>query len=377
MERFDDIRPYRDNEIADAMKRISASQHFPAVCGYVYPDRDINDVRDEICGYSAVRQFQYSVMKAFNEQVIKRSIGSFSFSGVENIPRDKACLYVSNHRDIVLDACLMQYILYLNDIPTTEITFGANLMNGDFVVDIGKSNKMFRVERGGTPKEFYQNSLRLSEYLHHTICENGESIWIAQRNGRTKDGIDRTNPAIIRMFVMCSEKTPAQALAGLSIVPVSVSYQWEPCDFLKAYEVYMTERDGAYVKKKGEDLNSILTGIMQQKGDFHMHFGAPLTYQRLQPLVGLPLNRFSKEVSQILDKEINGNYRPMTSNYIAADILESASNFRGHYTETEREAFLKRMDGLGIFDVEMPERLRQIYLGIYANPVKNRGLSIP
>ena len=176
---------------------------------------------------------------------------------------------------------------------------------------------------------------------------------------------------------MCSEKTPAQALADLSIVPVSVSYQWEPCDFLKAYEVYMTERDGAYVKKNGEDLNSILTGIMQQKGDFHMHFGAPLTYQRLQPLAGLPLNRFSKEVSQMLDKEINGNYRPMTSNYIAADILESASNFRGHYTETEREAFLKRMDGLSIFSVEIPERLRQIYLGIYANPIKNRGLSIP
>ena len=177
-------------------------------------------------------------------------------------------MYLSNHRDIMLDASLLQNALLMNGFDTTEITFGANLMQGQLVIDIGKSNKMFRVERpGGSIREFYKASMHLSEYIRHTIVEKKQSVWIAQRNGRTKDGKDRTDQGIINMFRMSSEGK-STSLSQLNLLPVSVSYEWEPCDILKTLELY-AKRQGPYLKKPGEDLNSILTGILQPKGRVH------------------------------------------------------------------------------------------------------------
>ena len=370
MNDFEEMRPYCDAEIPAAMERIVSSEFFPLVAGYVYPGQSIERVKEHMRALTTVRDFQLTVMKAVNEQVIARSIDAFTYSGLENVPRGVPCLFVSNHRDIVLDACLMQYILYLNGFPTTEITFGANLMSSSLIVDIGKSNKMFRVERAGSgnPRKFFEESVRLSAYLRHTITQKKESIWIAQRNGRTKDGIDRTNPGIIKMFGMSSRRPKIDALAELNIVPVSVSYEWEPCDILKTIELYQTD-NGRYIKKPGEDLTSILTGITEKKGAFHLHFGKRLTAESLAHLEHFALNDFNKEVAALIDREICGNYHLMPSNYIAYDLIYGNNEYAAFYTPAQKDAFMQRMERFADYDNLDAARLTEIFLGIYANPV--------
>ena len=200
-------------------------------------------------------------MHRFNREVMRRSTTHFSCDGLEHLQPGTPYLFVSNHRDIVLDASLLQNALVDAGHDTCEITFGANLMTHPTVVDIGKSNKMFRVERSGNKRQFYQSELHLSRYIRHAVVERGSSIWIAQRNGRTKDGLDRTEPALIKMFAMSGEGNKLASLAQLNIVPVAVSYEYESCDLLKAREMARTALK-PYVKSPGEDLNSILTGIV-------------------------------------------------------------------------------------------------------------------
>ena len=231
---FDDIRPYTDEEIPAAMQRIVKSNFFGLLCTYVYPDRNPADIRQMMLSFRTIRDFQLEVMRCVNEQVIARSITNFTYSGVQQLDPAKQYLFVSNHRDIMLDACLLQYILYMNGRETTEITFGANLMSSPLVTDIGKSNKMFRVERGGTMRDFYLSSRHLSDYIRYVLTQKGQSLWIAQRNGRTKDGLDQTDQGLIKMFCLSHPSDKIRALSELNIVPVCVSYEWEPCDVLKA-----------------------------------------------------------------------------------------------------------------------------------------------
>jgi glycerol-3-phosphate O-acyltransferase len=258
--KFDDIRPYYEEEIPAAMQRIANSSSFPLLASYVCPGESIEQVRQRIASYTNVHDFQTETMRMVNERVIAESISEFSCDGIEHLSPEESYLYVSNHRDIMLDSSLMQYYLVTQGFDTTEITFGANLMVSQLVIDIGKSNKMFKVERpGGNIKDFYRSSLHLSEYIRHVIKEKHQSVWIAQRNGRTKDGMDATDQGIVKMFCMSEPKDKIKALGDLHIVPVSISYEWESCDILKALELYQS-RSQPYVKKPGEDLNSILTG---------------------------------------------------------------------------------------------------------------------
>ena len=201
--KFDDIRPYYDEEIPAAMQRIASSTSFPLLASYVYPEESVEKVRQRIVGYTNIHDFQTETMRRVNEQVIARSITEFTCDGISRLSPHDSYLYVSNHRDIMLDSSLLQYFLVTQGFDTTEITFGANLMQGQLVIDIGKSNKMFKVERpGGGFKDFYRSSLHLSEYIRHAILEKHQSVWIAQRNGRTKNGIDVTDQGIIKMFCM-------------------------------------------------------------------------------------------------------------------------------------------------------------------------------
>ena len=268
-EEFDDIRPYRDEEIPAAMSRIADSPAMPLLASYVCPDLSLDDVKNLIRSFKTVKDFQYGIMHKVNEQIIHNSITEFTFEGSDKLQKNTPYLFVSNHRDIMLDASLLQNALVDSGFETTQITFGANLMMNPLVVDIGKSNKMFRVERpGGSIKDFYKSSLHLSNYMRHVIKEEHESIWIAQRNGRTKDGNDQTDQGIIKMFCMSKPENKIGALSELNIVPVAVSYEWESCDILKALELYASQ-NVKYIKKPGEDLNSILTGILKPKGRVH------------------------------------------------------------------------------------------------------------
>ena len=388
---FDDIRPFYDSEIPAAMQRIADSEHFPLLAQYVYPGQNIDSVRQLMRQFTNIRDFQLEVMRCVTEQVIARSITSFSYNGLERLNPSQRYLFVSNHRDIMLDACLLQYALYKEGHETSEITFGANLMSTPLVIDIGKSNKMFRVERGGTPREFYKSSLHLSEYIRYCINEKHQSVWIAQRNGRTKDGDDRTDQGIIKMFCMSLPKDPVLALADLHIVPVSISYEWESCDLLKARELFLT-RKSPYVKSSGEDLNSILTGIMQPKGAVHIEFCPLITAADLAALdkdqhpslVTVPSGSpevpksdsdFHRSVAHLIDQRILSAYRLAPNNYIALDILRGTTEHASHYTADQRAVFeqhIAKLRGMDISDASAYDEMRDIMLRIYANPIINK-----
>jgi 1-acyl-sn-glycerol-3-phosphate acyltransferase len=372
--KFDDIRPYHEDEIPAAMQRIADSEFFPFLASYVYPHQDVEKVRAMIRGFQTVADFQLEVMRCVSEQVIARSISEFSYNGTEHIQHDRPCLFVSNHRDIMLDSCLLQYILYKNGFDTTEITFGANLMCNPLVIDIGKSNKMFKVERSGNIKDFYYSSLHLSEYIRHVITEKKTSVWIAQRNGRTKDGNDATDQGIVKMFCMSKNEDKIKALDELNIVPVSVSYEWESCDILKTLELYES-RSAKYIKKPGEDLNSILTGIFQPKGRVHIEICKPIGHDELAQLDGCTHNEYHKTVAAMISQRIIDAYRLTPNNYIAHDIRYGQHAFTDRYTPAQKEAFTARMAVLKKYDQCDMDILTDIFLGIYANPLKNKILT--
>ena len=370
--KFDDIRPYYEDEIPAAMKRIAASSSFPLLSSYVYPDEAVKDVRERVAGFKTVREFQQETMSLMNKRVIDLTISDFSCTGLERLSKDKSYLYVSNHRDIVLDSSLLQYFLNANGYDTTEITFGANLMMNQLVVDIGKSNKMFKVERpGGNIKEFYKGSKHLSEYIRYVIKEKKQSVWIAQRNGRTKDGNDSTDQGIIKMFCLSEPEDKIKALADLHIVPVSISYEWESCDILKALELYESQYT-KYTKKPGEDLNSILTGIIQYKGQVHIEICQPISKAELSSLDSLTKNEYHKAVASLIDRRIHTAYRLYPNNYIAHDIRYGNTRYQDMYTAEQRLAFEHHLSKLDKYDTCDMEQLRDIFLGIYSNPVDNK-----
>ena len=366
--RFDDIRPYRDDEIPAAMQRIVNDQYFPAVARYVYPDNTVDEVKSILLGCHTIYEFQSTVMKQVNEQVIGRTTDGLTYGGIERLDPSKSYLFISNHRDIVLDSCMLMYILHQNGHRIGEITFGSNLMRGQMVIDIGKSNKMFKVERGGSPRQMYVNSIHLSDYIRYALVEKKESIWIAQRNGRTKDGLDRTDQGLIKMLGLSGGKDRIKALADMNIVPVSVSYEWESCDILKALELYASRDGKPYVKKPGEDLNSILTGITQPKGRVHIEICEQLTADDLRAIPADYVDaQFRHSVAEIMDKRICGGYRLYPNAYIAHDIRSGSRLYADYYTQEQYNAFISRLAELEKYGSDPV--LKDIFLGIYANPV--------
>ena len=370
-QKFDDIRPYYDDEIPAAMKRIAASDTFPLLASYAFPDRKVEEVRAMVEGLRTVDEFQTKVMWFVNEQIVKRSMTSYTVSGIEALDPSGQYLFVANHRDIMLDASVLQNILHAHGFETSEITFGANLMCTPLVIDIGRSNKMFRVERGGNMKEFYQSSVHLSEYIRHVITEKHQSVWIAQRNGRTKDGNDATDQGIVKMFGISKRDDKIKALSELHIVPLSISYEWETCDYMKALELYQSRYE-KYVKKQGEDLSSILSGITSFKGNVHLSFCPMITEDDLRQFDSLTSIEYNREVARLMDERIFSGYKLTPNNFIAHDIRFGKHEFLGaKYSEEQKERFVFHMSKLDKYDVEEPEILRDIFLGIYSNPVDN------
>lgn len=367
---FDDIRPYTDDEIPGAMRRIAESNALPLLASYVCPDKSLDEVKQMILSFKTISDFQHGVMYSVNQQIIRKSTTEFTFSGAEQLQPQTPYLFVSNHRDIMLDASLLQNALVDAGLETTQITFGANLMMDPLVVDIGKSNKMFRVERpGGSIKDFYRSSMHLSRYIRHAITQEHESVWIAQRNGRTKDGVDQTDQGIVKMFCMSHGDNKIAALADLNIVPVAVSYEWESCDVLKALELYQSQ-SGKYIKKPGEDLNSILTGILQPKGRVHFQACPPIRREELLQFNDSTNNEYHKQVARLIDQRILKAYRLWPNNYIAHDMRYGQQRYAAHYTETEKQAFEQHLTTLDRYEYDSLA-LKDILLGIYANPVDN------
>lgn len=367
---FDDLRPYNDSEINDAMIRITENPHFRALAAYLYPDTPLEELKAFFRGIHTVDQFQQQVMKQAVRTLVKRTMNEFTYSGIEHLRPDQSYLFISNHRDIVLDSALLQVILAENSLPTSEITFGSNLMQGEFVIDLGKSNKMFRVNRGGTAREFYQNSIRHSLYIRHTLLDKRESVWIAQRNGRTKDGNDATDQGLMKMLTLCENADVLSSLAGLNIVPLSISYQYETCDNLKTRELYLSQRQ-RYLKAPGEDLHSILSGLQEFKGNVHLEITPPITPDELDVFRSFERNEKLAAVAQLIDKRIYKGYRLWDTHYIAYDMLYNTFEYTSHYTPEAYKAFAQRMhDRLQSFEGDQVE-LMTLFLKIYSNPILN------
>ena len=374
MTNFDDIRPYNADEIPAAMQRMADSEVIPAIAQYFGLPAEA--LRERIRNIKTLQEFQQGLLNEMVETLMGKTITGFDWSGLENISDKKPYLFVSNHRDIVLDAMFLQYILNKVGQNTCQITFGSNLMSHPFVIDFGKVNKMFRTERGGSPKEFYNSMLHMSEYMRHVITEEHESVWIAQRNGRTKDGIDATDPAIIKMFGMSRRDDRVAALAELNIVPVAVSYEWESCDKLKTLELYLTRKNGHYEKQPNEDLNSILTGIMQPKGHMHFHICPMVTEDDLKALNDCPSGEFYKRVAELMDNRINPNFYLHPNNYIAHDLRDGTITYAEHYTAEQKETFVHYMEWMDDYPEMNRKELEEIFLGIYANPIDNSTHSV-
>jgi hypothetical protein len=368
---FEDIRPYNDSEIPEAMRRIAGCEIFGTLTNFIFPGKDVEDVRKMVLNISSIDDFQRQIMYPLNQQILDRSIDKLEYKGIEYLENNKSYLFISNHRDIMLDSALFQAILYDNGLKTTEITFGSNLMHLQLMVDIGKSNKMFKVVRSNNSREFLYNSMILSKYIRHTIMDKGESVWIAQRNGRTKDGNDMTDQGIMKMFCMSDNSDLKRSLSELNIVPLAVSYEIESCDFLKTRELYLSRNGEKYVKQPGEDLNSILTGITQQKGKVSINICKPITSEEFDFKYNVP-NEFYKGVASLIDGRIRENYKLYKNNYIACDILEDSTKYSEHYTAEEKEMFLDRCRQMLLQVDGEKEVLMKIFLGIYANTVFNK-----
>ena len=367
---FDAIRPYNDAEIPAAAQRVADSPYLPAIVSYLFPGKKVEEVQQLFRNFRTVHDFQTTIMYPAIRSIIEKSSNGLTSSGFDTLKDGRKRMFISNHRDILLDAAILQTLLFDNGIETTEITFGSNLMEGELVVDIGKMNKMFRIMRGGHIRDFYQNSMCVSSYMRHAVIEKKQSVWIAQRNGRTKDGDDKTDMAVLKMFALSSEKEFVDNLSELNITPMVVSYEYEPCDFMKTQEIFIS-RYQKYEKEPGEDLNSILHGIKQYKGKIHFAITPAITSEELVFCDHFERNKKFQHLAQIIDKRVYLNYKLWPTNYIAYELLNQTYRYKDQYTQEEMDHFVEYMEqGLSSL-VGDPSELREIFLGIYANPVVN------
>ena len=347
---FNDTRPYNDDEMPDAIKRFSESIYFQNVVKHIFPDADLRVFTENFRKIKTVDEFQVQVMDKVIRTILSQTASGFSYSGFEALSKEKSYTFFSNHRDILLDSAILQIILHECGLQTSEITFGSNLMSSQFIIDFGKMNKMFKIVRGGTLREIFTNSLKVSQYMRYAITQKHQSTWIAQRNGRTKNGFDNTEIAVLKMFAMSSSADFVANLMELNIAPIAISYEYEPCDFLKTRELYIAKRK-QYEKEPGEDVNSVVQGVRQWKGHIHLAVCEPIIEEELKQCDAFPHNEKFKQLAEIIDKKIYKNYKLYKTNYIAHDLLHNSQTYASYYSEEEKAAFQHYMSN-GLKNIE-------------------------
>ena len=376
-ENYDDIRPYNDEEIPAALERIVNDPFFVPAMNFAFPDADMERVAEVMRTCKTADDMQERIMFSVIRRIIDSTIDNFTSSGLENVDRSRGHLYISNHRDITLDSFLLQYTLFSNGIPTTATTLGDNLLRNQFIVDICRINRAVRVIRKTddlSPREFLLNSQHLAEYIRWYIGQ-GKSMWIAQRNGRTKDGIDATDQGVLKMVSLSGTADFVDSFLELNIAPIAISYQYEPCDIQKAIEVTVNRLGGTYRKAEGEDVRSILYGIRMPKGDVNISICEPITREEIEECGKLPKAEAYKMLKDIIDRRIYKNYKLHDTNYIAHDILHRSKQYADHYTPAAVKKFKGRMAYAEARFMEYGLDLktaRKVYLGIYAGPVDTK-----
>jgi len=369
---FEDIRPYTDAEALVALKRIAESEMVNSISAYLWPGQDPEMARNILRSCKDIDDFQSKIMIPAIEAVLAKSSKGLSFGGIDILKGvEGRFLAITNHRDIVCDPAFFQYMLFTNGLPFSDICIGSNLLDNKFVEDVMRINRMIKVNRGIAARELYLSSLRLSAYMRQVITSGERSVWIAQKEGRTKNGIDRTSQGVLKMLDMSGEESFDVNFGALKIVPIAISYEYEPCDILKARELYLS-RTSRYIKQPGEDMMSILTGIRQPKGHIHMEAAPLIGDDELREASKRGGNERYQFIMKLMDRRIAEHYKLWKTNYIAADMVEGGSRYAGLYDAADKEAFgaylENRLDSVGP-DFERAE-MRHLLLGIYANSVK-------
>lgn len=371
---YDDIRPFDPEELPAAFERLLSDAQFQQVLGYLYPGVPLGAVKTKMMACKTNLEFQLAFCYGFLKDLMAKASKGFDMN-VEAVDLTKRYTFVSNHRDIVLDSALLDVLLYDAGFNTTcEIAIGDNLLSLPWVKDLVRLNKSFIVQRSLSPREFLMASKKMAEYMHYVVGEKNDNIWIAQREGRAKDSNDRTQPSILKMMAMGGEGSPVDRLRQLHIVPLAISYEYDPCDFLKAAEFQLRRDVPGWKKTALDDVNSMRTGIMGYKGEVHYHCAPCIDgfLDNLSP--DIPKTKVFDVIAEHIDKEIFKNYRLYPSNYIALDMLEGNEAHAGRYTADDKAAFEKYLQGQ-IARIDIPNKdeafLRERMLTMYANPARN------
>lgn len=376
---FDAIRPYNDDEIRQVVGELLQDRQFGLILKGIFPwlPRFLRNaiIRTAFIGVNSTLDFQLRFMKPMVKYVLHRCSRKVTFDHRGIAPGDERFTFVSNHRDIVLDSAILDVLLIGAKFPTTcEIAIGDNLLIYPWIKKLVKLNKAFTVRRGLSPRELMESSLLMSRYMHHAINEKKENIWIAQREGRAKDSDDRTQESVLKMLAMGGEGTPAERLKNLHITPLTISYEYDPCDYLKAMEFQQKRDNPSFKKSKQDDLDNMKTGIWGQKG--HIHYQtAPCINAWIDELAHLPRTEFYAAVAQRMDLEIHKGYMLFPGNYVAADLLQGDKAHQLHYTHADKARFQTYIQAR-IDMIELPGKdeafLREKLLAMYANPVINK-----
>ena len=373
LKQFDEIRPYEPEEMQQAFEDLLNDRQFALVLrGFVpWLPKGLRNglLRLAFKGVKTPLDFQKRFMKRIVSYIIKRKTNGATFDEKE-LPRDKSLRYtfVSNHRDIVLDSAFLDLFLVDAGYPTTvEIGIGDNLLIYPWIKRLVRMNKAFTVRRGLTPKEMLRSSQLMSRYIHFAINEKKENIWIAQREGRAKDSDDRTQDSVLKMLAMGGD------LQELNIVPLTISYEFDPCDYLKAQEFQQKRDDAKFKKSRQDDLDNMKTGIFGYKGRVHYHCAPPINTW-IDELKDLPKKDFFNQLSERIDHEIHTNYRLYPCNYIALDELEGTKKYTSEYSDADIKRFNDYLEGQ-LAKINLPNKdeafLRERMLTMYANPLRN------
>lgn len=372
---FESISPYTDEEAVKALNIVAENPILTEVSQYFFPGEAPEYLQNILKQVKSIDDFQIMVMSRVIEWVLEHTAHLFSYDGIANIDKDTKFLALSNHRDIILDPAITQLVLYRNGIPMTEIAVGDNLITNKFIEYLIRSNRMIKVVRGISARELYLSSQMLSKYIRLNITEQKSSIWLAQRQGRTKDGEDITEQGLLKMLDMSGTSDFRHNFEELNIIPLSISYEYEPCDILKARELLIS-RTRKYVKAPGEDLNSILTGIKQQKGNIHLNIGLPLSSEEIEAASKCDKNDRYQWIRHAVDLRVIDGYKLWKTNYIAYDLLNRSFKYCEKYSPEEVESFVCYMEHqLDTVEKSLNrEELRNIFLAIYSNPVLSKEL---
>ncbi|MCK9179595.1 MAG: 1-acyl-sn-glycerol-3-phosphate acyltransferase [Bacteroides sp.] len=370
---FDEIRPYYDDELPEVFEQLIEDPAFQKATSFVAPGIPFDMLAEKIRACKTKLDFQKAFAYGILERIADDYTDGISIDLSAN-SLDTAYTYISNHRDIILDAGFLSVLLVENGLDTVEIAIGDNLLVYPWIKRLVRINKSFIVQRALTMRQMLESSARMSRYMHHTIKDKKQSIWIAQREGRAKDSDDRTQDSVLKMFAMGGEGTVLSRLKNINIVPLSISYEYDPCDFLKAQEFQLKRDNPSYAKTTKDDLQNMEVGLFGYKGRVHFKT-TPCINQKLDELdASLPKNELFQTISKLIDQQIHQNYKIYPVNYIANDMLSDSNNFTTHYTEEEKHNFSIYLDKqIGKIKIDNKDEsfLRHKMLLMYANPLIN------